>query len=177
MSSPSVSIIIPTRNEAENIGPLVSQIVAQGVPFREILFIDDDSTDGTRESIQSLSRSHPIRLIEQNPDEPGLAAAIMNGAAAAEGDLLVVMDADLSHPPDRIKDLLAPLQAGTADMVIGSRYIKGRLDSGVAVMAPNYFPRRLGPRLSPNETAGLDVRFFRNCARAVAGNQPANRRF
>ncbi len=125
MSSPSVSIIVPTRNEAENIDPLVSQIAAQGVPFREILFIDDDSTDGTRESIQSLSRSHPIRLIEQNRDEPGLAAAIMSGAAAAEGDLLVVMDADLSHPPDRIKDLLAPLQAGTADMVIGSRYIKG----------------------------------------------------
>ena len=125
MSSPSVSIIIPTRNEAENIDSLVSQIVAQRVPFREILFVDDDSTDGTRHVIQSLSRSHPIRLVEQNSDEPGLAAAIMSGAAAAEGDLLVVMDADLSHPPDRIKDLLAPLQAGTADMVIGSRYIKG----------------------------------------------------
>ena len=83
MSSPSVSIIVPTRNEAENIDPLVSQIVAQGVPFREILFIDDDSTDGTRESIQSLSRSHPIRLIEQNPDEPGLAAAIMSGAVCS----------------------------------------------------------------------------------------------
>jgi dolichol-phosphate mannosyltransferase len=125
MSSQSVSIIVPTRHEVENIGPLVSQIVAQGISFREILFIDDDSTDGTRESIQSLSRNYPIRLIEQNPDEPGLAAAIMAGAAAAEGDLLVVMDADLSHPPDRIKDLLAPLDAGIADMVIGSRYING----------------------------------------------------
>jgi dolichol-phosphate mannosyltransferase len=125
MSSQSVSIIVPTRNEVENISPLVSQLVAQGIPFLEILFVDDDSTDGTRESIQSLSRTHAIRLVEQKRDEPGLAAAIMSGAVAAEGDLLVVMDADLSHPPDRIKDLLAPVQAEMADMVIGSRYIKG----------------------------------------------------
>jgi dolichol-phosphate mannosyltransferase len=125
MSSQSVSIVIPTRNEAENIGALVSEIVAQGVALREILFVDDASSDGTRDVIQSLAASHPLRLIEQDPDEPGLAAAVMAGAHAADGDLLIVMDADLSHPPDRINDLLAPLQNGTADMIIGSRYIQG----------------------------------------------------
>jgi dolichol-phosphate mannosyltransferase len=120
-----VSIIVPTRNEAENIGALVSEIIGQSVPLCEILFVDDASSDGTRDVIQSLAAGHPIRLIEQDPAEPGLAAAIMAGAVAARGDLLVVMDADLSHPPDRINDLLAPLQDGTVDMVIGSRYIAG----------------------------------------------------
>src|SRR5712692_1772381 len=124
-STKSVSIIIPTRNEAENIEPLVSQIVASAVAFREILFVDDDSSDGTREVIRSLAVSHPIRLIEQDREEPGLAAAVMSGARAAKGELLLIMDADLSHPPDRINDLLAPLLGGAADLVIGSRYVAG----------------------------------------------------
>jgi dolichol-phosphate mannosyltransferase len=121
----SLSIIVPTRNEAENIAVLVSDIVAKGAPFREILFVDDDSTDETRNIIRSLGGIHAVRLIQQDPAERGLAAAIMAGAREAKGDLLLVMDADLSHPPDRIRDLLSPLQAGTADMVIGSRYLKG----------------------------------------------------
>jgi dolichol-phosphate mannosyltransferase len=124
VSGLSVSIIIPTRNEVENITPLVSQIVAAAVPFHEILFVDDHSTDGTPDMIRSLAATHPIRLLEQNSAAPGLAAAIMAGAAAANGELLLVMDADLSHPPERINDLLGPLLAGTADMVIGSRYVK-----------------------------------------------------
>jgi dolichol-phosphate mannosyltransferase len=126
----SVSIIVPTLNEAENIAPLVSQIAACAVPFREIVFVDDHSTDGTRAKIRSLEGSHPIRLIEQNAADVGLAGAIMTGARAAEGEILIVMDADLSHPPDRIKDLLAPVFAGTADLVVGSRYIKGGSTQG-----------------------------------------------
>jgi dolichol-phosphate mannosyltransferase len=121
----SLSIVIPTRNEAENVAPLVSQIVAGAVPVHEILFVDEDSTDGTRDIIRSLAVHQPVRLIEQDQRVPGLAAAVMTGAKAAEGELLVVMDADLSHPPERIGQLLAPLLAGTADMVIGSRYVNG----------------------------------------------------
>jgi dolichol-phosphate mannosyltransferase len=121
----SVSIIVPTLNEEENIAPLVSQITACAVPFREILFVDDRSTDGTREKIRAFEVAHPIRLIEQDGSGLGLAGAIMSGARAAQGDILLVMDADLSHPPDRIKDLLAPLLTGTADLVVGSRYVKG----------------------------------------------------
>jgi dolichol-phosphate mannosyltransferase len=123
--SNSISIIVPTLNEEENIEPLVSQITACAVPFREILFVDDHSTDGTRDKIEALARSHAIRLIQQDGAQPGLAAAIMSGARAARGEILLVMDADLSHPPERIKDLVAPLVAGTADMVVGSRYVKG----------------------------------------------------
>src|SRR5882724_12291849 len=126
----SVSIIVPTLNEEENIAPLVSQISACAVPFREILFVDDHSTDGTRAKIRTLEGSHPIRLIEQNATDVGLAGAIMSGARAAEGEILLVMDADLSHPPDRINDLLAPIFAGTADLVVGSRYTTGGSTQG-----------------------------------------------
>ncbi len=121
----SVSIIVSTLNEAENIAPLVAQIAASAVPLREILFVDNDSTDATRDMIRALAATHPIRLIEQDHAELGLAAAVMSGALAAQGEVLLVMDADLSHPPERIKDLLAPLFAGAADMVVGSRYVPG----------------------------------------------------
>jgi dolichol-phosphate mannosyltransferase len=121
----SVSIIIPTLNEEENIVPLVSEITASPVSFREILFVDDHSTDATGDKIRALAVNHPIRLIKQDGAGPGLAGAIMSGARAAEGEVLLVMDADLSHPPDRIKDLVAPLFAGKADLVVGSRYVKG----------------------------------------------------
>src|SRR6266571_7923240 len=125
VSEQSVSIIVPTLNEEENIAPLVSQITACAVPFQEILFVDDHSTDATRAEIHALETTHPVRLIEQDDGDLGLAGAIMSGARAAEGEIILVMDADLSHPPERIKDLLAPLFAGTADMVIGSRYVPG----------------------------------------------------
>ena len=120
-----VSIIIPTLNEVENIAPLVSEILAAAKPLHEIIFVDGHSTDGTPDVIRSFAENHPIRLIEQNSAEPGLAAAIVAGATAASGALLLIMDADLSHPPERINDLLAPLQSGVADMVIGSRYVEG----------------------------------------------------
>jgi dolichol-phosphate mannosyltransferase len=121
----SVSIIVPTLNEEENIAPLVAQINECAVPFLEILFVDDHSTDATREKIRALRGSRPIRLLEQDGADIGLASAIMSGARAAQGEILLVMDADLSHPPERIKDLLAPLYAGSADLVVGSRYVKG----------------------------------------------------
>src|SRR5437867_3819107 len=121
----SVSIVIPTLNEEENIDPLISQITACAVPFLEILFVDDHSTDNTRGKIHDLARTQPIRLIEQDGADLGLAGAIMSGARAAQGEILLVMDADLSHPPDRINELLAPLFAGAADLVVGSRYVRG----------------------------------------------------
>jgi dolichol-phosphate mannosyltransferase len=127
MSAPanSVSIVVPTLNEEENIVPLVSQILASAVPFQEILFVDGNSTDATADSIRALTARYPIRLIEQNCAEAGLAGAIVAGARGAQGEILLVMDADLSHPPERIKDLLTPLFAGAADMVVGSRYVEG----------------------------------------------------
>ena len=122
---PTVSIIVPTLDEGQNIDALVSQIAATGVPVREILFVDGGSTDGTPEAIRAAAADHPTRLVAQQQGASGLAAAIMEGARVSEGEILVVMDADLSHPPERIQNLLEPLLAGTADLAIGSRYVPG----------------------------------------------------
>src|SRR5947207_3183994 len=124
-SASPVSIIVPTLNEEANIAPLVAQIMASAVPFREIVFVDEGSTDATRDMIYGLAGRCSLRLIEQDGAELGLAGAIMAGARAAQGEILLVMDADLSHPPDRINDLLVPLFTDAADLVVGSRYVRG----------------------------------------------------
>ncbi len=121
----SISIVIPTLNEAENIAPLVDQIVAAMPAFREIVFVDDRSSDGTPERIRSIAATAPLRLVERENPTLGLSGAVIAGARAAEGGILVVMDADLSHPPEEIANLVQPILAGQADMVIGSRYVPG----------------------------------------------------
>ncbi|MBA3881532.1 MAG: polyprenol monophosphomannose synthase [Chthoniobacterales bacterium] len=121
----SISIVIPTVNEAENIEPLVAQIMTAMPGVREILFVDDRSNDGTPGEICSLAAAAPVRLVEREIPTLGLSGAVITGARAACGDILVVMDADLSHPPEKIPDLLQPIVIGRADMAIGSRYIPG----------------------------------------------------
>jgi len=120
-----ISLIIPTLNEVENIEPLLARIRHCDPAPDEIVFVDDGSTDGTRERIRSLAVSAQVRLIDGHAPLLGLSGAVIAGARTARGDILIVMDADLSHPPERIADLLRPVSAGVADMVIGSRYVRG----------------------------------------------------
>jgi dolichol-phosphate mannosyltransferase len=120
-----ISLVIPTLNEAENIEPLVARLAQCQPALDEIIFVDDGSTDGTRERIRSLSANASIRLIERETPALGLSGAVIAGARAAAGDWLVVMDADLSHPPEKIAELLRPLLEDRADIVIGSRYVQG----------------------------------------------------
>lgn len=120
-----ISLVIPTLNEVENIAPLLARIGGCEPGPDQIIFVDDGSTDGTREAIRSFATSAPIHLIERDTPMLGLAGAVIAGARAAAGELLVVMDADLSHPPEKIAELLRPLSEGKADMVIGSRYVEG----------------------------------------------------
>jgi dolichol-phosphate mannosyltransferase len=124
------AIIVPTLQEVDNIVPLLGQIEKTEVPFDEIIFVDDGSTDGTREKIRGLSAAHRVRLIDRAGAEGGLAGAIIAGADASSADVFVVMDADLSHPPEKIPNLLQPILANEADLVIGSRYIPGGATPG-----------------------------------------------
>ena|ERR1700719_321590 len=85
----SVSIINRTRNEVESIARLISEILAAAVGLHEIVFVDDHSTNGTTDVIRSFATSHPIRLVEQNLAEPGLAIfvalAFLQAAAGSQG--------------------------------------------------------------------------------------------
>lgn len=124
--SPDVTVVIPTYCEADNLPVLVPRIAgaaaAAGIRV-EILIVDDNSPDETSARCASLAAQHPVRLLVRKT-ERGLASAVVHGMRHAAGDVLVVMDADLSHPPEKIPALVAAVQDG-ADFAIGSRYTSG----------------------------------------------------
>jgi dolichol-phosphate mannosyltransferase len=123
----SVSIIVPTVNEADNMDELLSRIsrCCLSRTFElEVVIVDDASTDNTCEVAENHQCGFPIHILRRL-EKRGLASAIVDGASVATGDIVLVMDADLSHPPEAIADLVAPLLNGACDMAIGSRYIPG----------------------------------------------------
>ncbi|ALM75729.1 glycosyltransferase [Thermococcus barophilus] len=119
-----ISIIVPTYNERENLEELVSRISKALEDYEfEIIIVDDDSPDKTWEKAQELSQKYPVRVIRR-VNEKGLSSAVIRGFKEAKGDVFVVMDADLQHPPEVIPRLVEAIERG-ADIAIGSRYVKG----------------------------------------------------
>ena len=123
---PSISIIVPTFREAKNLPELIERIEkvrAQSLgDSTELIIVDDNSQDGTQELIASLGKPW-VRLVVRTT-ERGLSSAVIRGLEQSSAEKLVVMDADLSHPPEAIPEMLARLDRG-ADFVIGSRYVAG----------------------------------------------------
>ncbi|MBI2831625.1 MAG: glycosyltransferase [Chloroflexi bacterium] len=119
-----VSLIIPTYNERDNITPLVERIhkALSGNDYR-ILFVDDNSKDGTAEIAGSLSNKYPVDVLVRK-DKRGLASAIVDGLERVDADIVAVIDADLQHPPELLSSLLEALDNG-ADIAIASRYVPG----------------------------------------------------
>jgi len=118
------SIIIPTYNEHESITPLLKKIHQQvGERNYEVIFVDDDSRDGTADLINSLSGSYPVRVVVRK-GKRGLATAVADGFGYSQSPVMVVMDADLQHPPEVIPALLQAMDSG-ADIAVASRYVPG----------------------------------------------------
>ena len=122
---PLLSVILPTYNERENLSVLVPRLldILSDVPC-EVIVVDDGSPDGTAASVREMAASDSrVRLVER-PGKAGLASAVFAGAAEARGRLVAVMDADLSHDPDILPEMLERAEDG-CDVVIGSRYVRG----------------------------------------------------
>lgn len=141
-----VSIIVPTYREEANIRALVERIVAAMQPMRcsfQILIMDDDSRDGTDRVVAELSAAYPVELVTRT-GKRDLSLAVIDGLRLARGRVCVVMDADLSHPPESVPDLVRALDDPRVDFVLGSRFASGgktvnwgglrRLNSWVATM-------------------------------------------
>jgi dolichol-phosphate mannosyltransferase len=123
------SIIIPTYQEAKNLPDLVKRIAAVNFgnhPF-EVILADDNSQDGTAQMAASLSSGHYpwLKLLTRHGKKRDLSYSIIDGFHAAIYPIVITMDADLSHPPEKIPEMLAILADPNVDAVIGSRYIKG----------------------------------------------------
>ena len=123
-----LSFILPTYNEAGNIGKLIEAIKFQEELKQfsfEFIVVDDDSSDDTQNVVQKLiKKKWPIELIVRK-NARGLASAILAGIKQAKGDYVIIMDTDLTHRPEDLYRLLEPAQKEMADLVVGSRYIPG----------------------------------------------------
>lgn len=138
-----ISVVTPTYREAENLPSLAAGVAAALAEFDyEIVVADDDSPDDTRAVCGRLAREYPLRLLTRKIDR-GLSPAVLDGIAAARGEIVVVMDADLSHPAAAAARMARLLESGDADFVLGSRYVEG---GSVAADWP--WRRRLNSRLA-----------------------------
>jgi len=120
-----VSLVVPTYNERENIVVLLDQVLATMGGFTlEVCVVDDDSPDGTWQAVAAYAGRHPEVGVIRRLGERGLSGAVIAGFRRARGDLLAVMDADLSHDPALLPVLAKAVFAG-ADVAVGSRRIPG----------------------------------------------------
>jgi dolichol-phosphate mannosyltransferase len=121
-----LAIIIPTLNEADNIDLLLSRLdrVLAGIAW-EVVFVDDDSTDRTREFIHAAERRDPRVRALHRIGRRGLASACIEGALATSAPYIAVMDADLQHDEGLLAEMLRVLSSEPLDIVVGSRYVSG----------------------------------------------------
>ncbi|MEA2862095.1 MAG: dolichol-phosphate mannosyltransferase, partial [Bradyrhizobium sp.] len=126
VASPQLSVIVPTFNERDNVTTLYRRLetALAGVAW-EVIFVDDNSPDGTWDVVRGLARQdYRVRCVRRI-GRRGLSGACIEGILAASAPYAAVIDADLQHDETQLPKMLALLQAGEADLVVGSRYIAG----------------------------------------------------
>lgn len=117
-----LSVIIPCYNEMNSIGQIIDAVRKSSYPDKEIIIVDDCSTDGTRD----LLKNHLEPLVDKviyHTINQGKGAALRTGIKAASGDIVIIQDADLEYDPNEYAKVVAPILQGKADAVFGSRFI------------------------------------------------------
>jgi len=157
-----LSIVIPCYNEAATIEKVIDSVYHAPYPEKEIIVVDDCSTDGTREILKERISSKVSRIIYQ-PLNQGKGAALRMGFAAATGDIVLVQDADLEYDPQEYPKIIEPILQDKADVVFGSRFMGGEPHHVV------YFWHRVGNgflTLLSNMFTNLNLTDMETCYKA-----------
>jgi len=147
---PLLSVIIPCYNERDTIEKIIQSVIQSPYPNKEIVIVDDCSTDGTRDILHNnISKLDTDVKVLYHDRNSGKGAALRTGIAAADGDIFIVQDADLEYDPNEFPLILAPILEGKADVVYGSRFMGGqprrvvyfwhRVGNGVLTLLSNMF--------------------------------------
>jgi glycosyltransferase involved in cell wall biosynthesis len=156
-----LSIIIPCYNEIQTIETLLDTVRNAPYPEKEIIVVDDGSTDGTREKLGELKNRIDRTILQ--PANRGKGAAIRAGIQAAKGDIILIQDADLEYDPREYPKLLQPILDGKADVVYGSRFLGGEAHRVL------YFWHRMGNgllTLLSNMLTDLNLTDMETCYKA-----------
>ena len=134
----TLSIVIPCYNERENILEILDKILATPIPNKEIIVVDDKSTDGTRDVLEEKVRPLVSKIVYQE-ENGGKGAALKTGFAHATGDIVIIQDADMEYDPMEYGDVIAPIIAGEADVVYGSRFLNAKAKGYLSNRMANKF--------------------------------------
>lgn len=142
MDNKVLSIVIPCYNEEKNIVQLVKRVLESPIPNKEIIVVDDKSTDGTHEVLENEVRPLVSKII-YHEENGGKGAALKTGFAAATGDVVIIQDADLEYDPMEYPVVVGPIFAGEADVMYGSRFLGHKMKGYLANRLANWFLTRL----------------------------------
>ncbi len=126
LNDPLLSVLVPVFNEEHTIEAVIRAVLKLGTVVKEIVVVDDGSTDGTAQVVARLAAGEPRIRFTRLERNQGKTAAIRQAIAIASGDILIIQDADLEYDPAEIPDVIEPILAGKADVVYGSRFLVRR---------------------------------------------------